>query len=58
MHKEERRGVTRADLETVRSELSGELKGMSPAQRRGYLEAAGQVYDGLAKMAKIRTIKA
>jgi hypothetical protein len=50
--------VTREDLEKVRSELSGELKRMSPAQRREYLKAAGEVYDGLAKMAKIRPIKA
>jgi len=50
--------VTREDLAEIRSELSGELKQMSPAQRTEYLEAAGEVYDGLAKMAKIRPIKA
>ena len=31
---------------------------MSPRQRKEYLEAAAEVYDGLAKMAKIRPIKA
>jgi len=56
LHKEAR--VTRGDLEKIRSELSGELKRMTPAQQREYMEAAGEVYDGLAKMAKIRPIKA
>jgi len=56
LHKE--RPVTRVDLEKIRSELSAELKEMSPTQRKEYLEAADQVYGGLAKMAKIRPIKA
>ncbi len=56
MHKERR--VTREDLEKIRSELSGELNEMSPRQRKEYLEAATEVYDGLAKMEKIRPIKA
>lgn len=56
MHKE--RPVTRDDLEKIRSELTAELKEMSPKQRKEYLEAADQVYGGLAKIAKIRSIKA
>lgn len=52
------RTVTRGDLEKVRSELSRELHDMSPDERQEYLKAAGQVYDGLARMAKIRTVRA
>ena len=52
------RHVTRDDLQRIRSELSRELNEMSPRQRKEYLDAADQVYDGLAKMAKIRPIKA
>jgi len=52
------RHVVRDDLERIRSELSRELNEMSPRQRKKYLEAADQVYDGLEKMAKIRPIKA
>ena len=56
MDKERR--VTQDDLEKIRSELSAEFKAMSPLQRKEYLKAADQVYNGLAKMAKIRMIKA
>jgi hypothetical protein len=42
----------------MRSELSEELGEMNPRQRSEYLRAAEQVYDGLAKMAEIRQIKA
>lgn len=56
MDKETR--LTREDLEKVRSELSRELKHMSPAQQTEYLKAAGEVYDGLVKMARIRPMKA
>lgn len=52
-----RKGVTRRDLEEVRSELSSELKEMDPAQRKEYLKAAEQVHAGLAKMVRIRTAK-
>jgi hypothetical protein len=52
-----RKTATRHDLERVRSELSRELKGMGTAQRKDYLKAAGEVFAGLAKMAKIRTDK-
>jgi len=52
------RRVTQDDLEKIRSELSAEFKAMSPLQRKEYLKAADQVYNGLAKMAKIRMIKA
>ena len=49
--------MTRRDLEKVRSELSKEMKEMEPVERREYLKAAGQVYTGLAKMARIRAAK-
>ena len=52
-----RKVVTRDSLEKARSELSRELNGMNRRQRKEYLKAAGQVYNGLAKMAKIRTDK-
>lgn len=52
-----RRAVTRSDLEKARSELSHELRGMNRRQRKEYLKAAGQVYNGLARMVKIRTDK-
>jgi len=52
-----RKLVTRDGLEKARSELSRELSGMNRRQREEYLKAAGQVYNGLAKMAKIRTNK-
>lgn len=52
------RTVSRGDLERIRSKLSEEIGDMSPARREEYLEAAGQVYDGLARMAKIRTVRA
>lgn len=48
----------REDLERVRRDLGKELGAMSRQQRSEYLEAATQVYAGLAKMARIRQIKA
>jgi len=54
----ERHVTQRQDLQRIRSELSRELNELSPRQRKRYLEAAEQVYEGLAKMAKIRPIKA
>ena len=52
------RRVTRDDLQRIRSDLSRELNELSPKRKKEYLEAADQVYNGLAKMAKIRPIKA
>lgn len=49
--------VTRGDLERARTDLSRELKTLDRSQRNEYLKAAGQVYNGLARMAKIRSEK-
>lgn len=46
--------VSQSDLLKIRSELSEELKKMSPSQVKEYLEAAKDVYRGLSRMAKIR----
>ena len=46
--------VTREDLERIRSDLSGELDRMNPRQKKQYMEAASEVYDGLAKMLRVR----
>lgn len=46
--------VSQSDLLKIRSELSEELKKMSPSQVKEYLEAAEDVYRGLSRMAKIR----
>lgn len=47
------RRITQEDLRKIRLELSGELEKMSPSQRKEYLEAARDIYQGLSKMAKI-----
>lgn len=54
MVKDER--LTQEDLLKIRSELSEELKKMTPPQRKEYLEAATNVYHALSKMAKIRKL--
>ena len=46
--------VAREDLERIRSDLSGELNQKNPRQRKQYMEAASEVYNGLAKMVKVR----
>lgn len=46
--------ISQGDLLKIRSELSEELKKMSPAQVKEYLEAAEDVYRDLSRMAKIR----
>ncbi len=45
-----------SELRKIRRELSEEMANMTPKQRREYAKAAGGVYRGLAKMAKIRSL--
>ncbi len=48
--------LTQNDLQKIRGQLSEELGMMSSRQKKEYLKAAENVYDGLTKMAKIRQI--
>ena len=48
--------ITQNDLRKIRSELSDELQKMKPYQRKEYLEAARDVYNGLSKMVRIRQL--
>ena len=43
-------------LQKIREELSEEMARMTPKQRREYAKAAKEVYRGLAKMVKIRSL--
>ncbi len=45
-----------SELGKIRRELSKEMIAMSAQQRRQYAKAAEEVYRGLAKMAKIRSL--
>ncbi len=44
------------ELRKIRRELSKEMVKMSAKQRREYAKAAEEVYRGLAKMLKIRSL--
>jgi hypothetical protein len=44
------------ELRRIRRELSKEMMSMTPRQRREYAKAAEEVYRGLEKMVKIRSL--
>lgn len=45
-----------SELRKIRRELSKEMLSMSAEQRKEYAKAAEEVYRGLEKMAKIRSL--
>ncbi len=44
------------ELRKIRGELSEEMTKMTPKQRREYAKAAEEVYRGLEKMARVRSL--